>query len=432
VRWAAVERAGREIERISPRDAARYGELCRELATMSAFVMPLLLAPVPDPCALGPRGLAALAAVARRALALGPHGIHRLVKLGTMSVADYLDDWLDGELLVASLAATVAASTRPGVRGAGTALGLLPRLLGERDAIWGSSGLCRGGAGRLSLALAAAARALGAEIRTEATVSKIVVRGGVATGVVLADGSEIAAHAVVSAVDPGLTLRGLLGEGQLPDPLGAELGRLRPALGTAKVNLALDAPPVFTSRPEARLELCGDIIVAPSFDYLERAREDAAAGRLARRPVLEVVIPSLTDPSLVPAGKHLLGCLVHDVPSSLAGAPESAAAEREALGDAVVETLAELAPGLGDRILYRQVLTPSDRAQARGAGAGDHLLVEPTAGWPPWPRAVPGWARYRTPVRRLWLCGRGTHPGDALPAASGKLAAERMLQERAR
>jgi phytoene dehydrogenase-like protein len=262
-------------------------------------------------------------------------------------------------------------------------------------------------------------------------VDHIVLKSGEATGVVLSDGSELSAKTVVSSVDPKLTFMKLVGAKALPDELVTQLGRYRLRGSSGKVNLALDALPEFTCRPGDGLHIRGDISISPSIEYLERAYDEAKYGAFSRRPYINVVLPSLTDSTIAPPGKHVMSCFVQYAPYHLTEGADAWPDKREAFGDAVVDTLEEFAPGLKNRILHRQVVTPWDLEKEFGLSEGNIFHGELSLEQLAFLRPLPGYAHYRTPIARLWMCGSGTHPGGGVMAAPGKLAAERMLMERA-
>ena len=197
------------------------------------------------------------------------------------------------------------------------------------------------------------------------------------------------------------------------------------------MNLALDSLPVFTSRPGNGLHMKGDIAVAPSYEYLEKAYDEAKYGAFSKRPYLNIVIPSLTDPTVAPPGKHVMSCFVQYAPYHLAEGAEAWPSQKEAFGDAVVDTIEELAPGFKNKILHRQVVTPWDLEKDFGLTEGNIFHGELSLEQLAFLRPVPGWAHYKTPVRRYWMCGSGTHPGGGVMGAPGALAAQRMLKERA-
>jgi phytoene dehydrogenase-like protein len=323
------------------------------------------------------------------------------------------------------------------VRSPGTAYVLLHHYMGEIDGAFRSWGLSRGGTGAVSEAIAAAAREQGAEIRTEAPVAKILMKHGRATGVALENGDEIAASVVVSSVDPNLTFRKFMDERELPSEFVEGVKRYKFRGSSGKVNLALDALPSFTCMPGPGPHLRGAISISPSIDYMERAYDDAKYGDFSKRPYIDMVIPSLTDPSVAPPGKHVMSCFVQYAPYEIRRDPGTGIREpdpsywdhqREAFGDAVINAIAEYAPNIKDIILHRQVLTPLDIERTFGLTEGNIFQGELTLEQLFFLRPVPGWARYATPIDRLYMCGSATHPGGGIMGAPGKNAAERIVK----
>ncbi len=431
VRWPDAERTRNEIARYSERDASLYPEFGKEMGLLARYIKPIIDNPAPKPTSLRPTELAHMARLGGPFRSLERRRLHRMLKMMTMSAADFLDEWFESDVLKAPMSVSGIIGTYLGVRSPGTAYVLLHHYMGEIDGAMRAWGLSRGGTGEISMSIARAAERYGAEIRTTAGVSKIITKGGRATGVALEDGTELQAKTIVSGVDPKLTFMKLVGEELLPSELVDDLKRYRLRGSSGKVNLALDGLPEFRSRPGDGLHMRGDIAIAPSIDYLERAYDDAKYGAFSRRPYINVVLPSLTDNTVAPPGKHVMSCFVQYAPYHLAEGPEAWPEKSEAFGDTVIDTLEELAPGLKDRILHRQVVTPWDMEQEFGMSEGNifhgELSIEQLA----FLRPAPGWAHYRTPIHKLWMCGSGTHPGGGLMGAPGKLAAEQMLKERA-
>jgi phytoene dehydrogenase-like protein len=279
--------------------------------------------------------------------------------------------------------------------------------------------------GAISNAIAAAAREAGAEIRTNAPVDAIRVTHGRAVGVALANGDELDADEVISTVDPRLTFLRLLDAGELPPDFLDDVRRYRFRGSSGKVNFALDALPDFTCLPGAGAHLGGAISISPSLDYMESAYDEAKYGEFSRRPYIDMVIPTLTDPSVAPPGKHILSCFVQYAPHALARGTWDD--QRDAFGDAVVDTLAEYAPNMRRIILHRQVLTPLDLEREFALTEGNIFHGELTLDQLFFLRPVPGWARYATPVPHLWMGGSATHPGGGVMGAPGRLAARRIL-----
>jgi phytoene dehydrogenase-like protein len=280
----------------------------------------------------------------------------------------------------------------------------------------------------VSNAIAAAAREFGAEIRTQAAVTRILSKNGRATGVVLANGDELHANVVVSSVDPNLTFLQFMDEGDLPADFVEGVRRYKFRGSSGKVNLALDGLPDFTCMPGPGPHLRGAISISPSIDYMEQAYDDAKSGRFSRRPYMDMVIPSLTDPSVAPPGKHVMSCFVQYAPYHLRDGVWDDQ-QRDAFGDAVINTIAEYAPNIKNIILHRQVLTPLDMEREFGLTEGNIFQGELTLEQLFFLRPVPGWAQYSTPIARLYMCGAATHPGGGIMGAPGRNAATRILKE---
>src|SRR5215204_5703217 len=418
----------REVARHSKVDAEAYDEYGKAMVEMGRFVKPILNMTPPDPTSLDPRGLMNLLFLGKRFQKLSPDDKYNQVQLMTMSAVDFLDQWFETDVLKATMSASGIIGTFLGVRSPGTAYVLLHHYMGEIDGAFRSWGLSRGGTGAVSNAIAAAAVEHGVEIRTEAAVTKILTKKGRATGVVLSNGDEIAANVVVSSVDPNLTFLKFMDERELPPDFVAGVRRYKFRGSSGKVNLALDALPNFTCMPGPGPHLRGAISISPSIDYMERAYDDAKYGQFSRHPYMDIVIPSLTDPSVAPSGKHVMSCFVQYAPYHLKDAVWDDR-QREAFGDAVVNTIAEYAPNIKDIILHRQVLTPLDIEREFGLTEGNIFQGELTLEQLFFLRPVPGWAQYRTPVKNLYMCGSATHPGGGIMGAPGRNAALEMLKE---
>jgi len=415
----------REIARHSKRDAEAYDEYGKAMVEMARFVKPLLDAPPSDPLSRNPRELLRLAAIGRRFRALSDRDRYNQLQLMTMSATDFLDQWFETDVLKATMSASGIIGTFLGVRSPGTAYVLLHHYMGEIDGAFRSWGFARGGTGAISNAIASAAREAGGQIRTSAPVARIRTRHGEATGVVLANGDEIEGDLVLSSVDPRLTFSVFLDPRELPDEFAADLSRYKLRGSSGKVNLALDALPDFTCLPGPGRHLRGAMSISPSVEYMERAYDDAKYGRFSRRPYIDMVIPTLTDPSVAPPGKHVLSCFVQYAPYHLASGTWDE--QREAFGDAVVDAIAEFAPNIRRIIRHRQVLTPLDLEREFGLSEGNIFHGELTLEQLFFLRPAPGWAQYKTPVRNLWMCGSATHPGGGIMGAPGRNAARRIL-----
>jgi phytoene dehydrogenase-like protein len=352
---------------------------------------------------------------------------YALVKLMTMSSADFLDEWFETEALKATMSASGIIGTFLGPRSPGTAYVLLHHYMGEIDGVFRAWGFAKGGTGAISHAIASAARSRGVEIRTEAPVAQVIVKRGRARGVALESGEEIRAARVVSSLDPKRSFLQLVEPKQLPADFVDAIRRYKIRGSSGKVNLALSELPNFTCRPGAGPHLRGAISISPSVDYLERAYDDAKYGNFSRRPYLDIIIPSLIDPGMAPPGRHVMSIFVQYAPYELKGGWTDA--QREAFGDTVIDTLAEYAPNIKDAILHRQVLTPWDLEQTFGLTEGNIFHGELALHQLFFLRPVPEWAQYRTPIRNFYQCGSGTHPGGGISGAPGRLAALEILKD---
>jgi len=341
-----------------------------------------------------------------------------------MSAVDFLDQWFETDVLKATMAASGIIGTFLGVRSPGTAYVLLHHYMGEIDGAFRSWGLSRGGTGAISEAIASAAREAGVEIRTRTTVSRIIIKEGATVGVVLDNGDYLTSSVVSSSVDPHLTFLKMVGPEHLPTELVDDVRRYKFRGSSGKVNLALDALPDFTALPGAGAHLRGAISISPSIDYMERAYDEAKYGRYSRRPYIDIVIPSLTDPSVAPPGRHVMSCFVQYAPYHLReGSWDD---HREAFGDAVVNTIAQYAPNIKSIIRHRQVVTPLDLEREWGLTEGNIFQGELTLEQLFFLRPAPGWARYTTPIKGLYMCGSATHPGGGIMGAPGRNAARVM------
>jgi phytoene dehydrogenase-like protein len=422
----------RELRRWSKLDAEAYEEYGQLMVDMARFIKPILSIVPPDPASLDPRPLLPLGGLVRSFQQLSERQQAVFVQLMTMSAADFLGQWFETDPLKATMSASGIIGTYQGVRSPGTAYVLLHHYMGEIDGAFRAWGIPKGGTGGISEAIASAARANGAEIRTEAPVARIRVGGGRASGVVLESGEEIEAATILSSLDVRRTFVDLLEPGAVDEPFLDEVRRFKFRGSSGKVNLALDGLPSFTCLPGEGEHLRGAISISPSLDDMERAYDDAKYGHWSRRPYVDIVIPTLVDPSMAPPGKHVMSCFVQYAPYHLDPALGSWDGQREAFGDAVVNRIAEFAPDLPSKILHRQVMTPLDIERTTGLSEGNIFQGELSLEQLFFSRPVPGYARFRTPLRDLWLCGSATHPGGGIMGANGRIAALEVLRSKRR
>ncbi|HEY3082333.1 MAG TPA: NAD(P)/FAD-dependent oxidoreductase [Chloroflexota bacterium] len=425
--WRDLGRTCEEIAKFSRRDAERYPEYELFLERLAVFIEPTLLEPPPNVPPREMRDWVALGRLGLRMLRLGSSDMVGLVRMLTVSVKDLLDRWFESSQLKVALASDGVIGTNGGPRTPGTAYVLLHHQMGGVGGVRGLWGFARGGMGAVSNAIAEAARWAGAEIRTESPVERILVRGDEAYGVVLEGGDELYAPIVVSNCDPKRTFLKLLDARVLPDEFRCEVEAFRCTGSSFKVNLALDALPEYTALPGAALgpQHRGTTHICPDVDYMERAWDDAKHGRTSGEPLLEITIPTAYDPSLAPPGKHVMSVFVQYAPYQLRDTDW--AEEKERFADRVIDTLAQYAPNIRNVILHRHCLSPLDLETEFGMTGGNIFHGEMSPDQLFSFRPVPGWARYATPIRNLYLCGSGTHPGGGVMGAPGYVAASVIL-----
>ena len=424
-------KAAAEIARHSKSDADKYQVFCALAKNLSGFLRTLYNAPLPDKANPDSFNPAELLKIGWKFHRLGQKEMYEFLRILPMSIADLLDEWFENDLLKASLAASGILGSFVGPRQQGTAFNFLHHQIGESNGALRTAGFVRDGIGQLAQSLARAAQQHGAEIRTGAEVAKIVTKNGVASGVVLQNGDEISAANVISSADVKQTFLKLIEPTYLDPHFLLQVQNIRSRGTVAKVNLALDTLPKFKSATGYESAALGGIIhIGPTIEYMERASDDAKYGRYSKQPFLEITIPSISDPSLAPAGKHVMSVWMQSAPYHLGDSDWNL--ERKALGDVVVNLLEDYAPGFRNSILHRQVLTPLDLEQTYGLTQGHLYHAEMALDQIFFMRPVPGWSRYHTPIENLYLCGSGTHPGGGITGLPGYFASKEILKSRSR
>ena len=419
-------KSAQEIAAFSQKDAAKYLEFAQSLGKIGKVIGEALATTPPDIDHPSRGDLWSMLKTGRAIRKLGKRDMFRLLRWGPMAVADLASEYFETELLRAVIAARGVFGTFLGPWSAGSALVLLIRAAGDPHPA-GSAALAAGGMGAVTQAMASAAKSAGAEIRTSAEVIEIRVQNGAATGVLLSTGEEIHAKAVVSNADPKRTLLKLTDPTHLSPDFVQKLQHYRGNGTVAKVNLALSGLPTFTAFKNGDAStLKGRIHIGHEIDYLERAFDESKYGNFSKQPYLEATIPSLTDPTLAPEGKHVMSIYMQYAPYKLKGDWEE---QRKALGQTVVQTLAQYAPNLPELILTHQIITPLDLEETYGLTGGQIFHGELALDQFFTMRPLLDWARYRTPIEKLYLCGSGTHPGAGLTGGSGANAAREILKE---
>jgi phytoene dehydrogenase-like protein len=420
------------IRGFSQADAARYPEFCDVLDRLGAFLAPILESTPPSLDGPGTGELWDLLKIGKRFRGLGRADGYRLLRWLPMAVADLVSEYFTTEVLQAAVAARAIAGTFTGPWSAGTGAVLLLNAAVD-PAPGGSSITVKGGPGALTHAMAEAAREAGAEIKLESPVAQILVKSARVTGVRLADGSELAARAVISSADPKHTFLSLIDPVELTPGFLSRIRNYRVRGSVAKVNLALNGLPTFRGVANPA-DLHGRIHIGPTTDYLEKAFDAAKYGDIAEQPWLDVTIPSLEDGTLAPPGRHVMSVYVQSAPYMRAQGT-AWAAERDRLATVTINTLEQYAPGILQMIEHRHVVTPLDLERKYGLTCGDIFHGEPALDQLFTMRPVLGWAQYRTPIDGLFMCGAGTHPGGGFTGGPGQNASReiaKLLKERTR
>lgn len=426
-----VARTVGSLVSFSRRDARNYPAFCESFERIGRVLSPLLLSAPPTIDGPTAGELWTLGKAGREFRRLDKRDSYRLLRWGPMAVADLASEWFESELLRAVVAARGIQGSFAGPWSAGTSLGLLTQAALGDGRPFAPATFVRGGMGALTSALADAAREAGAEVRTNARVSSVKIKDGAACGVVLEGGEEIDAPLVVSNADPRTTFLKLVGPSELDPDFLSKVRAYRIQGSVAKINLALDALPEFTALEKGGAksaeELSGRIHIGPEIDYLERAFDAAKYGDFSPAPYLDITIPTLTDPALAPEGKHVLSVYAHFAPYDLKKGDWETRAEE--FGDAVVETLSRYAPNVPDVIIDGQLITPRDLEETYGLAGGHPHHGETSLEQFYAFRPVIGHAQYRTPIRNLYLCGAGTHPGGGVTGAPGLNASREILKD---
>lgn len=426
--WRDPQRSADEIRRRSDRDARRLPEFAELVNRTSAFLAGLYDAPPPDLLSRRASDLLDLLRIGRRLRAAGKRDMIEILRVLPMTVAEVLDEWFETEGLKGALAGAGLTGICQGPMSGGTAFMFFHSHVGGTPGTLRDSVVVRGGSGALARALERFARSAGADIRTDAPVARILLKDSTAVAVVLDDGEEIAASHVMSNADPHRTFTQLLDPAVLDPAFMRAVSNIRYRGACARVNLALAELPRFEGIASGGELMRGLISIGPSIPYLERAYDATKYGLPSEEPHLECVIPSLIDESAAPPGQHVMSILVQYVPYRLRqGVWDDEA--REELGDHVIGTLARYAPNIESAILHRQVLTPLDLETQFGLTEGNIYHGEMTLDQLVFMRPVPGWARYRTPIRNVYMCGAGTHPGGGVTGYPGFNAARRLLED---
>jgi phytoene dehydrogenase-like protein len=421
-----------QIEQFSRVDADAYEAWDRWLGRLAGVLGPLLTSIPPRLGSTSPRDLSEQAALAWKLRKLGIGGVGDVTRLFTMSIADLLEEHFESPQMRGVLAVSGVIGTWAGPRSAGTAYVMAHHKIGDvGDGQRGSWGFPRGGMGGLSSALRAAAEANGATVRTDASVARIDVYQGRVRGVTLESGEELRAEVVVAATHPQITFLDQIERAQLPLDFVERIERWKTRSGTVKINVAVDRLPEFTARPGFDPEVHGGtIVLAESLDDVEGAFQDAVAGRSARLPFADICIPSVFDPTLAPAGKHVVSMFTQWVPHTWATEPDRA--ELDAYADRVIARVNAVAPGFADSVLHRQVIGPYEMEHTYGLLGGNIFHGELSPDQLFHMRPAPGYADFRSPIDGLYQASSATHGGGGVTGIPGLQAARQIMRDRRR
>ena len=427
--WSDRGRMTRELEEKAPEDLREFFRVDAELRELSRYLQPFFMEPPPDPCKSGAARLFELLRIGRRFRGLRGEQAASFVRFLTGSLGDFLDRHFRSEAVKRLILSNSLYGKHGGPYQPGTAMGLLFHLLsGGADERQGFAGHVIGGMGAITEAMAASCRERGVQIRTGSEVAEINHVRGRATGVSLSDGTVIDAGIVVSNADPKRTFLTLVRDG-VPEEFRQDIAAIKMAGPCAKVNLVLSEEPRVNGMPPTHSRTERSLFtLAPSLQEAEDSYNDARRGEIPRHLWVDCVLASNVDPGLVTPGRHVLTCFVQYLPFELASS--NWPAEREGLGDRVVDIIGRYAPGVPASVVARKVLSPFDLEERFGITEGNIFHGDISLEQLFFMRPVPGFARYRTPIDGLWLCGAGTHPGGGVTGAPGYNAARCILAAR--
>jgi phytoene dehydrogenase-like protein len=418
----------REFARFNARDADAYLRYGRDTMRQCRLIRQLLMRTPPDPTSFRPRDLREMLYLGKEFAKLGEAAIYDTIRFHTMSIADYLNEYFESPVIKAQLAGSGIIGTALGVQSPGTAYVLLHHYMGDVDGQMGAWGFARGGMGAVSNAIAGALKAHGGEIKVDAPVERIIVRRGRAVGVALANGDEHHAEIVVSNLDPKRTFLKLFDPADLDADLVKRARDFKIRGSSGKLNISLDGLPDFPAMGKGNPLHAGDLHFLDSLERYERAYDDWKSGTWSKDPYLDLLIPSLTDPTMAPPGKHEMSVFVQYVPVKVNGR-DWTDADRDAFRETVFDQIARHSPNFRSLVLHAEVRTPRELEDEVGLTEGNIFQGELTFDQLLFNRPFPGYAQYRGPVRGMYMCGSGTHPGGGVMGAPGANAAREILMD---
>jgi phytoene dehydrogenase-like protein len=425
-RYIDADVSRREIARHSERDADAVVRYHRDIMRQCRFIRQFLLRTAPDPTSFRPRDLLEMLHLGRAFANLGEDVIYDLMRFYTMSISDYLDEYFEHPLIKAAYAGSGIIGSAMGVMSPGTAYVLLHHAMGEVDGNMGAWGFARGGMGAIAEAMNRCFVDHGGETICGSGVAQILVSNGKTTGVVLENGDEYRAAVVVSNMTFPRTFLECMDERDLEPEFLRKVRHFKIRGSSGKLNIALDGLPQFPALRDNPEMMYTDMHLIDSVERLERAYDDWKNGIWSQDPYVDMLIPSLTDPTMTPPGKHFMSVFVQYVPPKVRG-EDWTDAQRDQFGQTVINQIEAYAPGFKDLILHLEVRTPRELEDEVGLTAGNIFQGELTMDQLLFNRPIPGYAQYRGPVKGLYLCGSSTHPGGGVMAAPGANAAREIL-----
>ena len=418
----------REFARHSPRDAEAYDRYARDVLRHCRFIRPMLLRTAPDPSSFRPRDLSELAWLGKQMFGLSEKAMYDMIRFWTMSISDFLDEYFEHPTVKAYQAVASIIGTALGPMSPGTAYVLLHHAMGDVDGNVGAWGFARGGMGSITKALKSSLEAAGGEVRAGSGITKVLVKGGRAYGVVLENGDEVHGKRIVSNMDVKRTFLKHVDEDELPGDFVKRVKNFKIRGSSGKLNIALDRAPKFTALPEGATNMKGDMHFTDSIEKMERAYDDWKAGHYSQNPFQDVMIPTMIDPTMTPPGKHFMSCFVQYAPPKIEGR-EWTDADRDGFAKTCLDQIEQYAPGFKDSVLHYEVRTPRELEREVGLTEGNIFQGELTFDQLLFNRPVPGCAQYRSPIKDLWICGSSTHPGGGVMGAPGRNAAAEILRD---
>jgi phytoene dehydrogenase-like protein len=422
------EVAHREMARFSQHDADSYDRYASDTMRQCRFIRDFLLTTPPDPTSFKPKDIKELVKIGSKFLEMGEERMYETIRFWTMSVAEYLDEYFETDVIKASLSGSGIIGTALGIHSPGTAYVLLHHYMGDVDGNVGSWGYARGGMGAVAESIAGAFQAYGGEIRTDAGVDQIIVRNGKTTGVALENGEEIAGKIVVSSMDVKRTFMNCMDESDLPEAFYNRVKNFKARGSSGKLNIALDGMPTFPALPKGSPLYSSDMHFIDSMERMERAYDDWKSGIWSQDPYVDMVIPTVIDPTMAPPGKHFMSCFIQYCPYQLEGR-DWTEPEKEEFAQTVINQISNYSPDFKKLILHYEVRTPRTIEDEIGITEGNIFHGELTMDQILFNRPVPGYAQYRGPVGGLYMCGSSTHPGGGVMAAPGANAAREILAD---